>query len=63
MLKKEKELMGKIQRLIREAERDCNELLNELGFRPSNWKTGWGNVAVGANENDNGGADNNAEAN
>jgi hypothetical protein len=35
MLKKEKELMGKIWRLIREAERDCNELLNELGFRPS----------------------------
>jgi hypothetical protein len=61
MLKKEKEIMGKIQRLIREAERDCNELLNELGFRPSSWETGWGNVVVG-NKNDDG-ADDNAEAN
>jgi hypothetical protein len=62
MLKKEKEIMGKIQRLIREAERDCNELLKELGFGPSSWETGWGNVSVG-NKNDDGGADNNAEAN
>jgi hypothetical protein len=40
MLKKEKEIMGKIRRLIRKAERDCNELLNELGFGPSNWEIG-----------------------
>jgi hypothetical protein len=63
MLKKEKEIMGKIRRLIREAERDCNELLTELGFGLSSWETGWGNVAVVANENDDRGADNNAEAN
>jgi hypothetical protein len=61
MLKREKEIMGKIRRLIREAERDCDELLKELGFGLSSWETGWENVAVG-NENDDG-AEDNAEAN
>jgi hypothetical protein len=62
MLNKEKEIMGKIQRLIREAERDCDELLKELGFGLSSWETGWGNVAIGHENNDRE-ADNNAEAN
>jgi hypothetical protein len=63
MLKKEKEIMGKIQRLIREAERDCNELLNELGFGPSSWETGWGNVAIAAGKKNDDRANDNAEAN
>jgi hypothetical protein len=63
MLKKEKELMGKIQRLIREAERDCDELLNELGFRPSNWETGWENIAIAVGDENNDRANDNAEAN
>jgi hypothetical protein len=62
MLKKEKEIMGKIRRLIRGVERDCDKLLTELGFGPSSWETGWGNVAVG-NENDDIGAYNNPVAN
>jgi hypothetical protein len=63
MLKKEKELMGKIRRLIREAERDCDELLNELGFGPSNWETGWGNVTIAVGDENDNGVNDNAEAN
>jgi hypothetical protein len=69
MLRREKELMGKIKRLIDGAEKDCNELLAKLGFGntwETGWNTGWG-IAVNtnapqANENDDG-ADDNAEAN
>jgi hypothetical protein len=69
MLRREKELIGKIKRLIDEAEKDCNELLAKLGFG-NTWETGWNTrwgIAVNANapqanENDDG-ADDNAEAN
>jgi hypothetical protein len=72
MLRREKEMMGKIKRLIEAADRDCDELLSELGFE-NPWATGlndeWGNTAQPqapqapqANKNDDG-ANNNAEAN
>jgi hypothetical protein len=66
MLRREKEMMGKIKRLIEAADRDCDELLSELGFGSSwaaGWNDGWGNAAQPqANENDDG-ANDNAEAN
>jgi hypothetical protein len=67
MLKREKEIMGKIRRLIEVAEKDCDELLAEIGFanpwEAAGWNNGWGNVAQPqANENDDG-ANDNAEAN
>jgi hypothetical protein len=65
-LRREKEIMGKIKRLIDGAEKDVNELLAELGFGntwETGWNTGWGTAAnpPQANENDDGAADN-AEA-
>jgi hypothetical protein len=39
MLRKEKEMMGKIRRLIDGADKDCDELLAELGFG-NTWETG-----------------------
>jgi hypothetical protein len=67
MLRREKDIMGKIKRLIDGAEKDCNELLAKLGFGntwETGWNTGWGTAAnpPQANENDDG-ADDNAEAN
>jgi hypothetical protein len=67
MLRREKEMMEKIRRLIDGADKDCNELLAELGFGntwETGWNTGWGTTAnpPQANEN-NDGANNNAEAN
>jgi hypothetical protein len=66
MIKREKEMMGKMKRLIEAADRDCDELLSELGFGNSwagGWNDGWGNAAQPqANENEDG-ADDNAEAN
>jgi hypothetical protein len=67
MLKREKEIMGKIRRLIEVAEKDCDELLAEIGFanpwEAAGWNNGWGNAAQPqANENDDG-ANDNAEAN
>jgi hypothetical protein len=68
MLRREKDLMGKIKRLLEVAEKDCDELLTEIGFRntwAAGWNDGWGNAAQPqpqANENDDG-ADDNAEAN
>jgi hypothetical protein len=69
MLRRAKQLMGKIKRLIDGAEKDCDELLAKLGFGntwETGWNTGWGIAAntnaPQANENDDG-ADDNAEAN
>jgi hypothetical protein len=67
MLRREKEMMGKIRRLIDGADKDCDELLAELGFGntwETGWNTGWGTAAnpPQANGNDDG-ADDNAEAN
>jgi hypothetical protein len=67
MLRREKDIMGKIKRLINGAEKDCDELLAKLGFGntwETGWNTGWGTAAnpPQANENDDG-ADDNAEAN
>jgi hypothetical protein len=72
MLRREKEMMGKIRRLIEAADRDCNELLSELGFKnpwAAGWNDEWGNAAQPqapqtpqANKN-NDGANDNAEAN
>jgi hypothetical protein len=68
MLRREKDLMGKIKRLLEVAEKDCDELLAEIGFGntwAAGWNDGWGNVVqpqVQANENEDG-ADDNAEAN
>jgi hypothetical protein len=65
MLRREKEIMGKIKRLIDAAERDCDELLAELGFGntwETGWNAGWGTAAAQPDENDDGGNDN-AEAN
>jgi hypothetical protein len=66
-LRREKEIMGKIKRLIDGVEKDVDELLAELGFGntwETGWNTGWGTAAnpLQANENDEG-ADDNAEAN
>jgi hypothetical protein len=66
-LRREKEIMWKIKRLIDGAEKDCDELLAELGFGntwETGWNTGWGTAAnpPQVNENDDG-ADDNAEAN
>jgi hypothetical protein len=67
MLRREKEIMGKIKRLIDGAEKDVDELWAKLGFGntwETGWNTGWGTAAnpPQANENDDG-ADDNAEAN
>jgi hypothetical protein len=68
MLRREKEIMGKIKRLIEGAEKECDELLAELGFgdtgETTGWNTGWGTAAnlPQADENDDG-ADDNTEAN
>jgi hypothetical protein len=67
MLRREKEMMGKIRRLINGADKDCDELLAELGFGntwETGWNTGWGTTAnpPQVNENDDG-ANDNAEAN
>jgi hypothetical protein len=68
MLRREKDLMGKIKRLLEVAEKDCDELLTEMGLGntwAAGWNDGWGNAAqpqTQANENDDG-AEDNAEAN
>jgi hypothetical protein len=64
MISREKEMMGKIKRLIETADRDCDELLAELGFENAwggGWNTGWGNAAPPPANAD--AAANNAEAN
>jgi hypothetical protein len=66
MIKREKNLMGKIKRLIEVAEKDCDELLAKIGFRntwATGWNDGWGNASQPqANKNGDGAVDN-AEAN
>jgi hypothetical protein len=64
MIQREKEILGKIRRLIEAADKDCDELLSELGFGNAwggGWNDEWGNTAQPQANADE--AENNAEAN